>query len=331
MENSFKTYAAILLCLAFAACVKNNPKISAAPTAVIIPDTANVGSNTALPGIRYKSSPPINLYGVHDTVITGLAIQNSQGICIHLQNCYNITIKNCSLGPASQTGVELLNCKNVTVESCFISNVSTGFYAELSSSIKFLHNSVKNIQGPYPKGAMVQYDNVTGTGNRVMFNRCENITGESHPEDAINMYESHGTAADPILIYGNWIRGGGPSESGGGILLGDNGGSYMVAANNLLVNPGNYGMAIAGGTDMALVNNKIYSVQTTVSNVGVYIWNQSNAGCSLNTISNNQVNWMRYTGEINDDYDNGNCGAVIGWNTNTWGAAIDAGILPLQF
>ena len=330
MKRNFKIIIAVVLCVIFAACGKTNNLKPANTLLVSTLDTTGLGSNTLLAVTAYTVSPPIDLYGVHDTTITGLAIQNSQGICIHLQNCYNIVIKNCRLGPALQTGVELLNCKNIIVDNCYISNVSTGLYAELSSSIQFNNNTVKDVQGPYPKGAMVQYDNVTGTGNKVLFNRCENIAGESHPEDAINMYESHGTSSNPILIFGNWIRGGGPSTTGGGILIGDNGGSYIVAANNILVNPGNYGVAIAGGTDMALINNKVYSAETDVSNVGVYIWNQSSEGCSLNIISGNQVNWTRYTGEINNDYDNGNCGAVSGWSTNIWGANIDASILPQQ-
>lgn len=331
-----KISASILIYLLCAGCIKNNSNSpqaanqgSASP-AILSPDTTNLGSNTPIANVNYKASPSISLDGVHDIVITGLSIQNSQGICIHLQNCYNIIIRKCKLGPALETGVELYNCKNIIVDSCYMANISTGLYAEQSSSIQFNNNSVTNVQGPYPKGAMVQYNNVSGTGNRVLFNRCENITGVSHPEDAISMYMSHGTASDPILINGNWIRGGGPSQNGGGIMLGDQGGSYMVAENNILVNPGNYGMAISGGTNLQIINNKIYSAQTDVSNVGVYIWNQSNNGCSLNTISGNQVNWTRFTGEVNNSWDEGNCGTVTGWDTNIWGANINASIIPQQ-
>jgi hypothetical protein len=342
MKKYFKIILFILTYLFFASCTKQNSDIpntpgqgnvdtGTKPPATTPPDTSASGVNTPLPvGINYKVSPTITLNGAHDMVISGLAIQNPQGICIHLQNCYNIIIRNCKLGPSKQTGVEVYKCRNITIDSCYMFNISTGLYAEQSSSIQFKYNSVKNVQGPYPKGAMVQYDNVSGTGNRVLYNRCENISGASNPEDAISMYKSNGTADDPILITGNWIRGGGPSKNGGGIMTGDNGGSYIIANDNILVNPGNYGIGIAGGTNIQILNNKIYSSRTTVSNVGVYIWNQSNSGCSLNTISGNLVNWTSLLGEFNNSWNNGNCGAVTGWATNIWGAAITADILPQQ-
>ncbi|MGZ3764777.1 MAG: right-handed parallel beta-helix repeat-containing protein [Mucilaginibacter sp.] len=333
MKKYFKIGSSILILLLLIGCVKKNsnspgPSGQNSNDRLVLPDTTSLGSNTPLQNIIYQTSTPISLYGAHNMVISGLAIQNPGGICIYLQDCSNITIRNCKLGPATQTGVELLNCTNITVDSCYISNVSTGLYAEQCASIQFNHNSVKNIQGPYPKGAMVQYNNVNGTGNKILFNRCENIAGASNPEDAISMYMSNGTPKDPIFIYGNWVRGGGPSNTGGGILLGDQGGSYIVAENNILVNPGNYGMGIAGGTYLQISNNKVYSKQTTVSNVGVYIWNQSSKGCSLNTISGNQVSWVQSDGEVNNSWDNGNCGSVTGWNSNVWGASLNENILP---
>lgn len=55
--------------------------------------------------------------------------------------------------------------------------------------------------------------------------------------DAINLYKSNGIAGDPIQVIGNRIRGGGPSTSGGGIMTGDQGGSYILVSI-ILVNPG---------------------------------------------------------------------------------------------
>lgn len=303
---------------------QNSPGSSTTTTVTDTPVTTIINNKT------YTVSNPIILQNAHDMVINGLEIKNPAGICIFLLNCYNITIKNCNLGPSLMTGVELHNCANIKVDSCVMSSISTGLYALNSSTIQFTNNEVENVQGPFPKGAMVQFDDVSGTGNRVLNNRCENISGQSNPEDVISMYKSNGTKADPIQITGNLIRGGGPSRTGGGIMLGDNGGSYMIAENNILVNPGNYGMAIAGGNNLQIINNTIYSSETSVSNVGIYIWNQSSGGCSLNTISGNQVNWRMFNGQSNNSWDNGNCGAVTGWSSNLWGANLNAGILPVQ-
>ena len=342
IKNFYKISRLILICLFVAACTKsggnfpntsNNSKSSTNnPNTVNNTDTSksnNTGTTTAT-NITYKLSVPVILNGAHDLVINGLQIQNSSGPCIYLTNCSNITISHCKLGPSPKQGIELYKCTNIVVDSCYIANTATGMYTLESTGIQFNYNQVKNIQGPFPGGQMVQFDNVSGTGNRILNNKCENIAGASSPEDVISMYMSNGTADDPIMITGNWIRGGGPSKVGSGIMLGDNGGSYIIANKNILVNPGSCGIAIAGGNNLQIVNNEIYSSETSVSNVGIYIWNQSNGGCSLNTISNNQVNWTNSVGEANTNWDSGNCGAVNGWNTNIWGASLNPGILPSQ-
>lgn len=163
-----------------------------------------------------------------------------------------------------------------------------------------------------------------------MSNKFENILGSSNPEDAINIFQSNGTSASPITIAYNWIRGGGPSKTGGGIALGDGGGSYQTASENILVNSGQYGIAIAAGTVMSILNNQIYAAQAPFTNVGTFAWNQyaSTSGCSITTISGNVVNFTAAGGYQNSNWDGGNCGTIIGWSTNIWGANITAAILP---
>ena len=86
------------------------------------------------------------------------------------------------------------------------------------------------------------------------------------------MYQSGGTASDPILIARNKFNGGGPSGSGAGMQLGDDGGSYIVAEDNILVNPPAVGLGMAGGHDITYRNNKVYSAndpQRYFTNVGL--------------------------------------------------------------
>lgn len=276
----------------------------------------------------YTSSKPITLNGAHDMVISNLDIKGGEADCIKLTNCYNITIKNCRLRSSKQNGADIINSKSITVINCYFENTETGVYAYKSEGIKIAHNQFKNMQGPLPKGQMVQFNEVYGKGNKVNFNKCQNNLGAGNPEDVINMYKTNGTVNDPIQIIGNHIRGGGPSKTGGGIMLGDNGGSYMMVKDNILVDPGQYGIAIAGGTNIQIIRNKIFGRQQPFTNVGIYIWNQHTSGCALNTITNNKVNFTNSHGDANHSWNGGNCGKVTGWETNTWGAEIDAKILP---
>lgn len=148
------------------------------------------------------------------------------------------------------------------------------------------------------------------------------------------MYASNGTANSPIMIAGNWIRGGGPSQTSGGIMLGDSGGSYQVAENNILVNPGQYGISISGGHDLILRNNKAYSKKLPHSNVGMVIWDwwswkQTGANPLYNiTAENNELNWTNRDGIINTTYIHPNAGNVKGLSTNRHNPNLNESILP---
>ncbi|MGZ3813436.1 MAG: right-handed parallel beta-helix repeat-containing protein [Mucilaginibacter sp.] len=281
--------------------------------------TATAGNTT----ISYTTTPAITLNDKHDMVIRNVATTS-----ITLNNCYNITIRNCKVGPNKLTGIQTYQCTNVQIDSCYIFNVSTGVYALDSKKISVTNCQAKNMQGPYPKGAFVQFDNVSGGGCNVSFNKFENILGQSYPEDAISMYKSNGLPSDPIIIDGNWIRGGGPSLTGGGIMLGDNGGSNIIARNNILIDPGQYGMAVSGGTNMSIVNNTIYGKSQPFTNVGLYYWNQSGLPSSNITISGNKVNFTSPKYGVNNTYLGSGNVTPTGWGTNILNAKIDESILP---
>ncbi|HTE00405.1 MAG TPA: right-handed parallel beta-helix repeat-containing protein [Mucilaginibacter sp.] len=288
------------------------------------------GVNAQNFGQRHKSKPPIVLENLRNVTIRGDSINGDEEPCISIINCDNIRITHCYTGNSTKVGIYIYKSSNIKVDSSYFTNVSTGVYAVDSYAISVTYCEGKNMKGPYPRGAFVQFNNVNGPRCRVNYNKFENILGQCHAEDNINMYISDGTAKDPIQIIGNQIRGGGPSKTGGGIMLGDNGGSYQVAKDNILVNPGQYGMAISGGHNISIINNKIYSKPQVFTNVGLYIWAQEDAACSLNTISGNQVNWINKNGERNDIWNQGNCGDVTGWKTNQTEAKIAEDILPKQ-
>lgn len=276
----------------------------------------------------YAKSAPVVMNGVRDKVISGLQIEHVTGDCINLRNCSNIQIEKCKLGFAKGCGIILFNCKNIRILNCRIDSVATGVYAVNSEGISVEHITVRNVQGPMPRGQMVQFDNVRGPGNSISYNVCENMPGKSLPEDAISLYHTNGTGASPVQVKGNWIRGGGPSVSGGGIMTGDGGGSYIQVDSNILVNPGQYGIAIAGGTNITVQNNIVYAKSQSFTNVGLYVWNESSGFCGQNRVLNNEVNWRDKNGNVNTFWDGGNCGAIEGINTNRYNAAIDEKILP---
>jgi len=278
----------------------------------------------------YTRSARIEYANKSNFIIKGLEIGNISNHCITLLNCHNVTIKNCKLGPSKREGVYLYKCTNVTIINCSMEKVETGVLAEYCSRITFEHNEVKNVTGPIPHGQMIQLAYCSGGGHSIRYNVSENILEQSYPEDIINIYKSSGTTDSPIIISNNWIRGGGPSKSGGGIMIGDNGGSYTFVENNILVDPGQYGIAIAGGHHNSIKNNKVYSKQQSFNNVGIYAWEQYGLPCHDLTISNNEVNYKSASGSLNNWWFSDNVGIVTGKATNLYCPSLTLDVLPTQ-
>ena len=278
----------------------------------------------------YTRSGIISLNGAHHLIIAGKSIAGGAVPSISLYNCYHIRITGNKLFNSTNEGIHLYNCDHITVDHNYFTNVSTGVYAEQSikGGIVVAHNQFLNMQGPYPRGQCVQFNKIRGPGNGITYNRCENIPGKSNPEDIISLYKSAGTAESPIIVKGNWIRGGGPSRSGGGIMLGDNGGSYQTAEDNVLVDPGQYGMAISGGDHNAIINNCIYARSQPFTNVGLYVAGYNGAVCTYSTVAGNKVRFFDRNHHQNNAWMGPGISTPSGWETNSWGANIGPDLLP---
>jgi len=273
----------------------------------------------------FKASAPISLKGAHDLTISGDSINGGDVTCINLTNCYNIHIAKCKLQNSTRQGIYMYGCRNIIVDGCSATNVLNGVLVSTSTGIQILNNSFLNVNHDY-----VQFDAVTGAGNKIVRNKGENIYGRSTPEDGINLYKSSGTPADPIIVMYNQLRGGGPSRSGGGIVLGDGGGSYQIAEYNNCVNTGQYGIGVGGGTNCQILNNNIYGAKFPWSSNGIEVnaFNNPMNGCSLITVSDNKVNWTSDAGVSSPYWNANNCGVVAGIATNNFNAGISASIVP---
>ena len=317
----------------------------------------------------FDISGPIIISGEQDIVINGLKITNPNGTCIDISGgASNIIIENSEIGPCGNRGVNIFASNNVTIRNSYIHDtyheaimtyeshhidvtqnrierVESGveFWTTDEGHLTFTSNYVKNISrraGSGNGGDVATAIYVSGPGIRINNNIGINVFGESYPTDLINVYSSNGRADDPIQIKNNRLIGGGPMDSGGGILLGDQGGSYQIAENNILVNPGQYGMSIAGGNNIVVRNNQIFSDdQRDFTNVGLFVlrFNKNGDGtqpgeCFGHTVEYNEVTWWKgpnyknnglpasYASSYNPEYigDNysPNCGTVTGWDTN---------------
>ncbi len=283
---------------------------------------------------NFSPSTRIEITGKNNFTIEGKEIKNVTGHCITLSACHNVIIRNCKFGPASAfIGIYLCDCSDVSITNCIFEDVATGLLAQgCRGNIKFEFNEVKNVNLKKLRnyGSMAFFNEVNGSGNSICYNVCENIAGESYPGDIISLFKSNGTPDSPIKVCNNWIRGGGPAEWGGGIMLGDCGGSYFTVENNLMVDPGQYGIAVASGHHITVRYNKIYARQQEFCNVGLYAWNQTETECHDLTIAHNEINYTSKTGKKEKFWFAGNVGKVAGAQTNVYNPALSASILPAR-
>ncbi|MFI5406484.1 MAG: right-handed parallel beta-helix repeat-containing protein, partial [Nitrososphaerales archaeon] len=276
------------------------------------PETIDMPAPDSIPSIAYltlTNSEAQVIYDQSNVIIENLRFENIEGIAINIKEGNDITIRNCFFDKATEEAINIESSAGITIENCLFNGVTTGVYAMQSQSIKIKNNQFVNVRQRVGggRGQFVQFNGVTGDGNAIEDNRGENFPGESDPEDMISLFSSSGTAESPISVSDNIFRGGGPSSSGGGIMTGDYGGSYQVVENNTLLDPGQYGIATAGGNNISLINNKIYAKQQSFTNNPLYVWAQAGVACSDINVKGNRVNWTNWEGEINSGWNSGNC------------------------
>lgn len=254
---------------------------------------------------------PQDFSGRSNLVFENKRIVNAPGVAFKLYNgANNIIIRNCFFdGAPSGILVELENARNITIENCLFAKGWSGVYSLGSSGINIINCQFLNMKIRRSSTGAFQ-----GLGNFIQFNSCSdmqvlNCRGENFPEadpeDMISFYRSSNG-----LVKGNIFRGNPTSTwstSGGGFICGDNGGNNVVIDSNTVMNPGQYGLAIAGGTNMKIINNKIWSDKNPVSNNPLYAWAQGDqVGISSNaTVTGNRGKWIDKNGGINNGWDGG--------------------------
>lgn len=110
------------------------------------------------------------------------------------------------------------------------------------------------------------------------------------------------------------------STTGSGIMLGDCGGANTVCRDNVIISAGQVGLGVAGGTNIRVERNRIIGLRSNVSNVGLYVWNQSQKPSGPVVVTNNRVHWINKAGR-SADWWNGGGSAPLTVDKNRWADA----------
>lgn len=198
-------------------------------------------------------------------VISNMNIHSSSGDCVVIPpGVHDVTIENNNIGSCiNGVGIQAENGSyNIFVKNNIFHDVESGMWINHGvNPVIFTNNTAYNILGPFPRGQMIQFDNVSG-GNwpsSVSYNVSDKLLSntQTHLEDHINAYMSSGVSgSQKTEITCNKIRGG-DSASGSAVVVGDNGGSHFDVSKNLIVRTANTGIGVAGGDDFTITNNTI--------------------------------------------------------------------------
>jgi len=329
-KKGIAVFLAILFAVSLVTSCKQDAQVTpqANNTTTTASNSMNLNTTNSL-AVAYTTTAPVSYYNKSNFTISALSVTGgTNGIALY--NCSNVIITDCRVANTSSFGIMLNNCTNVTVQYCYVTNAKSGVHVYQGSGIKINKNQFYNMNGPFPDGCFVQFAGVTGGGNQINYNKCQNDVGHGHPQDGISLYQSYGKLGDSIQVIGNWLRGGQVQfDSGGaaGVVLGDVGGSYQVARNNIVINSGYVGMQVVGGTNIKMDHNSIYSSSTPVSNTGINCGNYSGLASNNINISYNKIRWYQSKGTEWDLWLD-NVTTPAGWSTNIQKANIDASMLP---
>jgi hypothetical protein len=287
--------------------------VSGSAGAPITIDAYGTGNNPVLDGGGLSASPILHLNGVSHVAVYNLVLQNSaygEGALL-VSGSSSIVVHNNFF----TTAIRGISCMSSTDDLDFSYNYFTAIADTLNPSNGGLSNG---------GGNAVQLNQCNGSGIVIGYNKLYTVVGAgTNPTpgvgDQISLFKSNGTAASPIKVYCNEIRGGSSNPLGYcGIGLGDNGGAYQDVEYNVIVNSGIAGIQVAGGDDVTVSHNVIYGSQTaykTYDGLAYGIWTAGLTSTNV-TISYNSVNWTTNGGGKLDYYLDSNVTTPIGWSTN---------------
>lgn len=246
----------------------------------------------------YRPSPPLKIFGDGEHLIEKQIFRPKAGeyaIRVDEHSQGRIIIRNCvfigdgeaapdGLNTRAGGGILAWKSSHLTVENNYFEFIR-GFCVRVigtkdqpASGIRVSGNDLFCLQAEFQENTEwgwtadgIQFIRVAGPGNLIARNRCLNLPGCSYLTDYINVYCSSGTRDSPLRICDNVLIGAGAgglyNQYGCGIQLNDHpsdedGGQYVRAENNLLIDPGVVGMNINGGYAAGMVGNRILMAHT---------------------------------------------------------------------
>jgi hypothetical protein len=236
-----------------------------------------------------------------NVTIQGIEIRNYVDNGIFFRGGNNIILRRLAITDTGSgngekhAAIRLNDVENITITDNFFTRVTSGILPSYCLGPVLIRDN----QGINVGRNFIQLDKCSGSHIEISYNAMERVGDYLRGEatdvvDWISLFKSNGTEESPILIKNNRARGHGNDRYGSFIMLGDAGGANQIAIGNVGVNPGQVGIGIAGGQNIVVRENTMYSSEWEYSNVAFYSANYSEPHpCENHMVIDNRSFWIK--------------------------------------
>ncbi|AWM34175.1 T9SS type A sorting domain-containing protein [Hymenobacter nivis] len=237
--------------------------------------------SSSVPCVLVNTTAPVVLLGCNLSG-AGNLIQSGSGGNLVVRNCTGTGLAPTVDNQAPGHFVDAYQSQSLVIEHNFFSGtsgivVNRWSGAGLGPTLTVRYNRARNIDGRWRNGGGARASFlILNTvqhlpGVDVAYNEVLNTPDQSLVEDNINLYNSSGTAASPLHVHDNFVRGAYPFPATGGPFTGtgittDGDAQTLAAAtgfveadHNQFVGIGNSAMNIASGHDVYYHDNRAVS------------------------------------------------------------------------
>jgi hypothetical protein len=253
--------------------------------------------------MSYSSSGAITLSGETGVTIDYLSFEGLERPTprpIYLYNCENILIERIDTRKCTMGLVYAEDCGDITVRYCRVENIAYEFIDDVLGTDFSNDNDCNlyqfnNVDGFYCHHIKGRYGNTED-----VLSHFSSSNGEVHDvywEGGIN--DGHDTSDSSRSCF--WT-----SDSGTGCIMGDDDGENVYVHDSSFVNPGQVGLAIAGGSGCTFDNVTVYQESSSQPiNTAAYVWGQYSV-CTGHAVTN----CAGYFNGGGGFWDGGNCGSI---------------------
>lgn len=267
-----------------------------------------VSNDPATPAVTIKTTQPVVL---QDSVLSGrgtliLISGSGSGANVTVQNVTATALDPQVSGSQRGAFISATSVASLVVRNCSIRGASFGvkLTGAQPSTLQILNNSAVDLEdrasdgnGGFlasrpAMGHFVLLNSVTAaSGAEIAWNKVVQSIGNSSIEDVVNLHNTQGSPAHPILVHDNYMEGASSpvytSHYTGTALITDGATTaskqptaYVLFQNNQVVATAGTGVGIAAGHDIQASGNRVVSCGVTSSGSwyawganAVVIWN----------------------------------------------------------